>query len=311
MSQLVSIQDRLLSGVSSMLQVEGLIADLVLPSIPSKEKTGKLGKYGKNHLRIEHSLVGGRAGYKRVESIVRSSTGYSIESHGLEGMVSEDDYRNVYDPYKAEEDETLGVSSLIAIGKESAVASAFTDSAVLTQNTTLVGTAQFNDYANSDPIGVFKTARLSVWNNSGKVVNKAIIPWDVLNTLAYSPAILDALGFTYNRAGQLNEAEIAKAIGVDQVFVAKGKYNSPKEGQSDALASIWGKHIVMYYAPDKAAPYQSSLGYKMVLSGQEKARVFKYNMNNPPNSTGILVDESYDYLFSDITCAYLIKNAIA
>jgi hypothetical protein len=42
-----------------------------------------------------------------VEAITRSTDSFSIEGHGLEGMVSADDYRNVQLPFKAEEDETL------------------------------------------------------------------------------------------------------------------------------------------------------------------------------------------------------------
>lgn len=311
MSQQKAMIDKLLTDVSQMYTPPGLIADQVLPVISVKQKTGKLGKYGKDHLRLEHSLAGGKAAYKRVSPIVRSTDSYEVESHGLEGIVTEDDYDNVEQPFDAEQDETLGLKSLIAINKELAFATAFTDSAVLTQNTTLSGTSQLSDYANSDPIGVFKAARLAVYDGCGLAPNMGIMDWSVANTLAYHPGILDALGFTMNRAGQLSEAELAKALGLDKLIIAQGKYNSSKKGQADSMVNIWGKHIVMYYAPAKAAKYQTSLGYKIELAGRGSNRVSKYAINNPPNSTGILVDDSYDVMLTDVTAAYLIKNAIA
>lgn len=311
MAQLKAIVDKLLTNVSQMYIPEGYISEMVLPVVESKQKTGKLGKYGKDHLRIEHSLAGGRGQYRRVEPIVRSSDSYSIESHGLEGMVTEDDYANVEQPFDAENDEVTGLSSLIWLNKEYALASTLTSTAIVTQNTTLVGTQQFSDYSNSDPIGVFKTARLAVYNGCGLPPNCALMSWEVANTLAYSPQILDALGFAYNRAGQLSEAELAKAMGIEKLLIAKAKYNSAKEGQTDVLASVWSDDIVFFYAPQKAGKYQTSLGYRVALSGQTQKRVFKYAINNPPNATGILCDDSYDFVITNVAAGYLIKDTLA
>lgn len=311
MSQLTAIQDQLLTNVSSIFVPEGYVSEDVLPLVTSKQKTGKLAKYGNNHLRIEHALAGGRGEYRRVEPITRSTTGFEIESHGLSGVVTEDDYSNVQVPYKAEEDETLGLSTLIWLNKENALAGTLTSTSVITQNTTLSGTAQFNDYANSDPLDKFKTARLAVRDGCGLPPNFAVMDWKVANTLAYHPGILEALGFTQNRAGQLSDQELAKALGVERLYIAKAMYNSAKEGQADVLAALWGKHIVFGVAPVKAAPYQVSLGYRVALEGRSQKRVFKSPVSNPPNSTEVLVDDAYDFLISNVGAGYLIKDAIA
>jgi hypothetical protein len=311
MAQVKAIVDKLLTNVSSMYLPEGYVSEKVLPLVSVKQKTGLLGKYGSNHIRIEHSLAGGRGAYRRVEPILRSSTTYSVESHGLEGLVTEDDYRNVELPYDAEKDEVLGLSSLIWLNKEQALASTLTSTAVITQNVTLAGADQYNNYSTSDPIGDFNVARLAVYNGCGMPPNAAVMPWDVANTLAYHTQILDTLGFAQNRAGQLSEAELAKAMGVERLYIAKAKYNSAAEGQTAVLASVWSKDIVFFHAPEKAAPYQTSLGYRVALSGQEQKRVFKFAVNNPPNSTSVLVDDSYDFLISNAAAGYLIKAAIA
>src|SRR6185436_11299810 len=99
MSQTTAIVDKLLENVSNVYVPDGFIADQIFPVIQAKQKTGKLGAYGTNHLRIEHSFVAGRASFRRVEAITRSSQSYAIESHGLEGLVTEDDYDNVELPF--------------------------------------------------------------------------------------------------------------------------------------------------------------------------------------------------------------------
>ena len=312
MAQLKAQVDKLLTNVSSMYVPPGYIAEQILPLVQVKQKSGLLGKYGSNHLRIEHSLSGGRASYRRVEPIVRTSTSYLVESHGLEGLVSEDDYRNVELPFKAEEDEVIGLTTLIALNKEIALASTLTSASVITQTVALTAGDKYSpgDYTTSDPIGDFYTARKTVYDARGQVPNVAVMNWVVKNALAYHPQILSALGFTQNRAGQLSDAELAKAMGVEKLITSVAKYNSAKEGQADAFADVWGNHVVFLYAPDKAAPYQQSLGYRIALEGQAQRRVFKYDVNNPPNSTGILVDDSYDFLISDAGLGYLITDAV-
>lgn len=309
MSQLKAIVDKLLTDCSIRYVPEGYIADQVLPFKKVVQSSGLIGKYGKEHLRIERSYVGGRGSYRRVESSVRSSSQYLIESHGLSELVTEDDYRNVEQPFDAESDSVIGLTSKILLEKEKILADQMGSTSVITQNTTLAGTDQFNDYTNSDPLGAFLTARKAVYDGCGLPPNKAVMDWLTANTLAYHPAILQALGFAQNRAGQLSPEELAKAMGVETLLIGKVKYNNAAEGASDSLASVWGKNVIMYYAPDTLGKNQMSLGVQVGYA--DKRRVFKNSVNNPPNATEILVDDHYDWVFVDTGAAYLIKDAIA
>jgi hypothetical protein len=311
MAQLKSVLDRLLSNVSNAYVPEGYASESLFPLINVKEKTGKLGALGSNHLRIEHDLAGGRGKYRFVEPKVYSTSTYTVQSHGLEGLVTEDDYANVYEPFDAEKDEVLGLSTLLWLSKEKALADTLTSTSIMTQNTTLSGTSQWNDYANSDPLDDFLTARLAVREGCGMPPNTAVMDWSVANTLAYSPQILAALGFTANRAGQLSDVELAKAMGVERLIITKAMYNNANEGASDNLDPVWGKHVVFAYLPSAAGKYQVSLGYRIQLIGRGPRRVTKSPVDNPPNSTRIVCDDSYAMHIAQAAAGYLIKSAIA
>lgn len=308
-----AIVDKLLTNVSNGLfaQEEGYLCEKMFPELSVKQDSGLLAKYGERHLSIEHSLIGGRASARRVESIARSTTSYLLEKHALEGMVSQSDYDNVEAPYDAEKDEVLGVTSLILQGKEFALASALTNSAIMTNYTTLSGSDQLSNPETSSPLSLVKTAKAAGKTNAGVIMNTMICSWEVMNHLQYHPELLSNLGFNYQRAGGLSYEEIAKALGLDQVFVANSSYNSAKEGQTTVLAPIWGKHIVFCYLPKSAAPYQKSLGYYVKKQGVGSRKVYKYPFNNPAGATGILVEDHYQYLLSDVNCGYLYKNAVA
>lgn len=311
MSQLKAVVDKLLTGVSSAYIPKGFISEQVLPTIQSKQYTGLLGKYGTNHLRIENSIKGGRGKYRQVETRVYSTTNYVIEGHGLEGFISKEDYANVYEPFDAERDEVVGISTMLWLEKEKTLADSLMSTSNITQNVTLSGISQLNDYANSDPIGVFTTAKNTILDAVGLMPNLAIMDIRTWNTVRYHPAMLDALGFKWDRPGGLKEDEMALALGVDKVLFGSARYESANEGQTSSLASVWGKGIVFAVAPDKAEIQQKSVGYLVRPIGSQPRKVYKQANFNPPGSTAVLVEDEYDMLLSDAACAYLIAAAVA
>lgn len=311
MSQLRAIVDKLLTGVSSAYVPKGFICEEVLPTVQSKQSSGLLGKYGTSHLRIENSVKGGRGKYRQVETRVYSTTSYLIEGHGLEGFVSKEDYANVEEPFEAERDEVMGISTVLWLEKEKALADALMSTSIITQNTTLSGTSQFNDFSNSDPIGVSATARSTILNASGMMPNLAVMDIQVWNILRFHPQMLDALGYKWARPGGLTEEEMARALGVDQVLFGSARYESAKEGQTSSLSSIWGKGIFFGVSPDKPEIMQKSIGYLVRPTGSQPRKVYKETNFNPPGSTKVLVEDEYDMLISDVTCGYLVAAAIA
>lgn len=311
MSQMKAIVDKLLTNVSNIYIPTGYISEAALPTLSVKQKTGKIGKYGNNHIRLVNAKMGGRGQARRFEPIIRDSDLYSIESHGLEGMVTEDDYSNVEEPFDAESDETTGLTTTLWTAKEHAFASAVTDPALITQNVDLVAaTDKFTDYTNSKPLDVFRDAQNGVLDGCGLMPNRAIISQKMLNVLKYHPAILRTLGYSDNRAGTLQLSEIAHAMGVEILHVGDASYNASKLGEADALTQLWGSDIVFYHAPKTAAKYQQSFGYYMTLKGRGSRRVYKFNVNNPPNAKGIIVQDDYVFALTNAKCAYLIQNAI-
>jgi hypothetical protein len=311
MAQLTALVDKLLTNASSQYIPDGHICEEIFPVLQVIQKTGLLGKYSLSHLRVENTFVGGRGKFRRVETNVRTSTGYSIESHGLEELVTDDDYKNVELPFEAEQDAVIGLSNQIWIEKEQILATALSATGTLTQNATLSGTSQLSDYDNSNPLGVFSDARKAIKDGCGKAPDTAWFDWRVKNKLRYHPQLLDQLGFKWDKPGGLNDQDLAVALDVKKVLVADVDYNSSKEGQADALAGVWGKNIWFGVCPDTAAIRQVSGGYMMGYKGQSPRKVYKYPVYNPPESTAILVKDEYQFLLSNVAALYLIVNAIA
>lgn len=310
-TQMKGIIDPLLTNVSSAYIPDSAIADVLLPPLKFSQYTGKLGAYGKSHLRIENTVIGGKGKYRQVETITRTTSGFEIEGHGLSGMVTKQDYKNVIDPFDAEKDETMGLTTILMLEKEKALADALADTAVLTQNITLSGTSQFSDYTNSDVVSIVNAAKKAIRDGSGAVPNTLVLEYYVAQILRYHPQLLDLLGFKFARPGGLTDQELSKALDIQNVYIPNCMYNSAKEGQADVLTPVWGKHMVFAAIPKAAGKYQISLGYNIRLDDGQPRKVYKQSLFNPPGATEILCEDEYDMVLSDVTAAYLIKNAVA
>jgi hypothetical protein len=313
MPQSTAVVDQLLTGVSNKIQPAGFIADEVLPEKQVDMMTGKVGRYGGEHLRIQQTISAQENGFPRVESITYNTDTYSIEPHGLKDYVFPADYANVNKPFDAEKDKTAVLTTALKLGREKALADSLTSTSVLTNNTTLSGNDQYNnrDHADSTPLTDFATARETVYDAVGMAPNYAIMSWKVWNHLRYHSQMLDALGYKDNRPGGLSLEELAKAMEVEKILVGKAIYNTANKGQTDSFSPVWGKDIVFYVRPSAPAIEQTSLGYKLTLRGKNPFAVYKYNHDEPAGSMKIVCENYYDDLLQKVTAAYLIKNAVA
>jgi len=301
--------DKLLTNVSNMYSIQNTIAQDLLPMLKQKQSTGIIGGYGKGHLRTENDLMGGRSEARRVDAVEYDlSQIYHIKNHGLEEVVTQDDYDNVEQPFDAEVDKTEAVTSIILINREIIARNTIMDSAVITQGQTLVGSDKFSDSVNSDPLGVAKDAATTMLASCGHVYNTIVMSKTTYLNLRYHPQILDALGYKFDRAGLLTAEEMCRAFDCEKILIGDASYNSAKKGQTDSLVQIWTDDMLFYYRPVAAAKKQVSLGYMIKkLSGTERS-VYKYPLNNPPGATGIIVEDNYDFRLVNPLAGYLVQG---
>lgn len=312
MAQTRALVDKLLTNVSLGYVPTGHIAEVALPNLQVDEMTGLIGKYTNAHLKLENTKMGGRSLAKRVESIkYDTSAGYEVEEHGLEDIVTPSDVRNIPDPFSVESDKVMGLTQLLKIRKEKAFADLVTNSAVITNGATLAGGDQWQNYTTSSPIEDVKTARMAVKQACGFFPNRAIISPRLAEVLSYHPEVITNLGFNYEKAGALTYEDIKKFFKVDMLHVGDVQFDSSVEGVAESMGELWSNDLVFYYAPTTASKFQKSLGYYLTLRGEGGMKVYKSSIDNPPNSTGIIVKDDYGYKLTETACAYLLQNAIA
>jgi len=151
-------------------------------------------------------------------------------------------------------------------------------------------THEWDDATNATPIDDVNAGRTAVRETIGIEPNTLIIAHSTFLDLGLCDQIVNRIKYTYPdvKKGELSRQLLAAALGVNQVLVGGGLYNSSKKGQSASLSNFWSNEYAMLCvtsdSPDITTP---CIG-----------RTFRWDADTPENQ----VVESYyeDAIRSDI-----------
>lgn len=310
MSQMKAQIDKLLTSTLQLYTPTGYGSEQILTPVSHSQWSGKLGKISNAHLRIQNTIMGGEGAARRIRIVTRETDSFEIESHGLEGMVTERDRDNFDSPYDARKEEAMALTHMLWLGKEKSLADTLSDTAIVTQNVTLAGGSKFSDKVNSDPLSVVQTGQQTIEDAIGVAADTMIMNTTVFRALQYHPLMIEFVRGKVGHGMRLTVEEMASAFQVERILVLAPKYNSANEGQNDSLANVWGNHLILGVLPQKPRVGQLTAGYYVTKKGLKPRKVSFWNLNNPPRSQAVLVEDHYDFLLSKTEGLYLIKNAV-
>jgi len=298
--------------VSSVLQAyvnPDFIAPMILPALPVKEEAGKVGALENEHLRIFDSR---RALYDegdhRMEFKITNSDSYQIEYYDLSIYVPDRLQNQLQAPFDARRDAGVSALQALMLERENALAAAMTSTAILTNNTTLVGGDKFTDFTNSTPEDVFEDARTAVHAAIGREANSVYMSRAVFNTLKRHPFFLNLVKGVKVLDGNALMQLIKDFFEVKNVFVGKSIKVTSNEGQTETKSVVWGDDVVFFYRPDAPSLYEPSLGYQFTLTGENVRSVVRRHTNDKGDI--VEVQQAYQDKILDTNCAYLIKSVL-
>lgn len=297
--------DPALTSLAIAYQNLAYITELLMPINKVAKATGKYYTFDKSKFRAENGYRAPGDPAREVTHAMSAQGTYACEEHAFKEFVPDKIVEQADQPLNPEMDATEVVVEKILIEKEKSLATTMKDTNIITQNVTLVGNQQWSDYTNSDPISDIKTARSTVRGSILKDPNILMLGKDVFDTLCEHPDILDRIKYTSK--GVITEDILAQVFKVEKVLVGGAYYNSAKEGQSDSLASIWGKNAWLVYVDDKPGARKITFGYHF---SDELRKTEKWRPEGR-KGTYVEVSESYDQKLVAAAACYLIKNAIA
>ena len=302
--------DKILTQFSQKYTNDNYVSTEILPIQSVKEKTGKFAKYGKENLRVYSDQTFRAPGTRANEVDYSVSQGtYVCQEHSLEKRVPDEFVDNTDDPYDPKRDATATLLDNIWVNNENALAQFMTNTSNLTQNTTLSGTSQWSDYANSDPIDDIETGITTVRSNTAQRPNSVVMSFEVMRELKAHPDIREQLKYT--GGGQLSEGAfvdfMADFFNLENVYIGDAIKNTAQEGQSDSLSNVWNKDFILFYQNPRPTMMQATFGYTFT----DVERTVETYREESHKSDVVRVRWSYDQNVMDASLAYLIKDAVA
>lgn len=288
------------------------IARQVFPVITVPKPTGKYWAYNKDNLRAGGTNVDLRTGRSKTAEITygKSLKDFGpLQEHALKDFISVDEYRDTDSPLDVETDVVDNLNEVMLLSEEISLANMLRNTSIVTQNTTLSGTSQWNDYANSSPFADIKAAIQSVSGATFKSPNTIVFSQDVWLALVDHPDLLDRV--KWSNFGVITEADFLRLFapyGITRVLVGKAKYDSAVEGQTSALGSVWGKDVILGYITPTPGLRTVNGGYTLRL--REGKYVDKWDEKDP-KGTWVRNNDYYDQMLFASELFYLIKNAVA
>jgi hypothetical protein len=297
--------DPILTNISIAYQNAAYVCEKIMPLIKVAKDSGYYFVYSKAKFRPESDNRAPSTRANRVDYGLTKATYGPIMEHALEQDIPDEVVEQADNPLDPEFDATENVTERIIISKEIGLATILQDVAQITQYTTLSGTNQWSDYANSDPINDVKTARQAVQSGCLKQANTMLISQYVFDILCEHPDVIDRIKYT--QFGTAAEEILARLFKVKNVIVAAAQYNTAKEGQTDSMSYIFGKHAWLLYIDPTPGIRKVSFGYTLYTKPRKVDKWYQ----QPEKATFVRVSDYYQQLVVAAGAAYFIQNAAA
>jgi len=286
-----------------------LIADSVLPRIPVGKQDFKYLLYNlADGFTVPDTKVGRKSRVNEVEFSATEQTDSTVD-YGLEDPIPQADIENApvnYDPLGR---GVEGVTDLILLDREVRTAGVVFNPATYGANnkTTLSGTSQFSDFANSDPIATIQTALDSVIMRP----NVMTIGRPAFSVLCRHPKLCKAIYGNNTDAGIVTANQIAQLFELEEVLVGEAFLNTAKKGQTMSLSRVWGKHLALTYRDKNASTRgRMSFGYTTQF-GNRIAGAWEDKNIGLRGGQRVRVGESVKELICAPDLGYFIQNAVA
>lgn len=306
--------DALLSNISLQYPMgTGMVADKILPRVMVSKESGIYFKYDKgDQNRLPYTKRQLRSESRQATWRVTTDS-YRCEEYALNDLIDEREYQQADSPLDLQRDTIENLQRLMVLDRENRVHDLVTNAAVVTKNTTLVGTAQWRDAGTSGstsaPLTDFEVASEAVRADTGVRPNTAIFGMAAWLAFYKNAQIIDRIITPGGPWGTPNiTPSVAQTLlsiyGITDVVVADTIVNSGGMGVADSFADIWSDEVLLAYVTPAPGLKKVSFGYTFMSRNWQVRRDVITRQHSDWIEPSYVADEKI--IAADV--AYLIQD---
>lgn len=301
--------DAPLSQMAIGYRPEGFIADMVFPIVKVAKQSDLYVIWSReDRLRIHDTKRAPATEAKRIYEEVSSGT-YFAKNYALKASIPVEDFKNADPIYldnlntgKAqlvldgllldwEVRQANQVTSGSNVGSFTAVASAWTGSG-------------------ADPLNDLNTMIDNVHYSTGVKPNRAVFGLEAWKPFRRHSTVRDLIFGVNNGGGYATLKSVADVLELDKILVGGAFQNTAGEGLTENLSTIWGDHVLLYYAPPNPTKERPSLGYafRWAQSGLPNMQVERHPYDTKTKAQEIEVGYYQDEIITGAAYGGLVLN---
>jgi hypothetical protein len=300
--------DAALTEFAKRFQQNGLVSDQIAPRVLVGRQSDKYYIFGREAQQLTEKTLRASGAPAQRTRLSLSTASYFCRSHALGADIADED-RMGYEPGDLEQDAITNIIQKILLDKEDALATMLTDTAQVTNNSTLAGANQWSDLVNSDPQKDVEVGKSKI-RESGVEATHLVIGEAVYTKLIQHPAVKEA--FKYTTPGAMGVPQLASFFNVPNVLIAR----AVKVSAAGVPGFVWGKSVVLLNVSQTSSMSDISAVKSFVWRGApgtiDGIGVTTGRNADPTAKSDIVgADFYYDQRITAVETAYLIKNAVA
>jgi len=261
--------------------LDNYIATQVLPLTTVGVEAGKYSAIVRESMTARADTKrGDNARYNRV-GLKAEDVSFSCQEHGLEGPVSIKVRRRFQNDFDAELVTAKKIMFTLLREQEIRVAAKVFDTAVWTGAPLFLDTSTVWSDASADIIADIDFGMTKISDNSGMEANTLTVSRATWKNIVKNTEVVDRIKGAAIATQSVIRGLVADMIGVDQILVGRGIFNSKPEGDTAFVASqIWSNSFAaLSFIPASADLQEPAIG-----------RIFLWGEDSPTN----VVTESYE-----------------
>lgn len=307
-------------SIAYMQDAKNFVNSKVFPVIPVKKQSDKYFIYSKGDTLRIHTQIREAGTESAGAGYDLDKDNYYCDPFALHTEVTDKDRDNADDPLDLDRDATEFVTQDILMKREKDFFDSYFTTGLWDTDAQGVGAGPTGDQflqwdlAGSNPVTDVETMLETITSKTGadpSMVTLTLSPtvWRIVKNHA---EVLDRIKHT--QTGIVTEQLLAEVLGIKQVLVARGVYNSAAKGATPVVGYMApAKSALLTYAPERPSMKKPSAGYTFNWTGYnagESVAVFKFYIK-ARRADRIEVEDAYDQKLVASDCGVYIYDAIS
>lgn len=306
--------DTLLTNISIGYQNLNYIADQVFPIVQVQKRSDLIPAYDQSPWFRDEAKIRAPKTKSHRGGFTVGHDNYFCNRYSFGYEIADETRDNADNQWNLDRDAANFVTDKIYMSREIAIASNhFTAGVWGTDEVGGVDFAQWDDYANSQPMIDLANYSFDMEGQIGREPNTLVIGARVWNALRFHPDMIDLIKYT--RVGLIDTTTFQDLTGVPRLLVGRGIYTDDPEGTPEASVTykrIWGNHALWAYVAPSPSLMEPTAGYTFVWNRVPNAIQYVRRFRDEEREIDIIEGNTYyDHKVTGRRAGIFLKDAVS